>query len=1095
MKGFRPVHRFLPATVGCGAIVFLTILSANCFAETGKTRLVDFGRDIRPILSDRCFKCHGPDAAKRQADLRLDLRPASLEPGDSGETPLVPGDSEASAVWQRIATDDDDLRMPPAGEGKPLTAEEISLFKRWIDEGANYAPHWSFVAPKRPEPPSVELNEWPRGDLDRFVLKRLEAEGRRPSPQADRRTLIRRLHLDLIGIPPAPKDVEDFVNDRAADAYDRLVDRLLSSSHYGERMAQDWLDLARYSDTTGYAADSPRSMWLYRDWVIKALNKNMPFDQFTIEQLAGDMLPEATVEQRIATGFHRNSMQALGNNPRKEEFRVKGIVDRVNTTGRVWLGLTVSCAECHDHKYDPISQQEYYRLFAIFNNIPHYGKNFGVRGPRLDAVSPLAGQRRRQIENELAELKQQINPFTHQALAHRLQDWEKRVRPLLVAPQESTEAAPLIAYWPLGDTLADRSAAPAATALRAAGQDQPAPTWADDSDSPSGRAIELGKQQYLRVANQDKLVPSGDMTISAWLKTNSGKADIVCKWDSVRGQRSFVFGIGGEGEQNATPGHLYAWVSGKKEYFSGQQIYGSIPVHDDQWHHVALVFRAGDRVDLYVDGERDVNTRLAGQAPARLANSSCDLILGAGYSLKPEPSSYFLTGSLSDVRIYAAAVEPVATLGNIPGPIRAILAIAPIERSAEQNRQLGAFFGRLIPGEMSAAVRDRMAKLRQEFEFLGRPHQAQVMLEMEQPRTTHVHTRGNYLSPGEAVSPGVPAFLPADSLPESGDSLDRLSFAQWLVQRDNPLTARVAVNRFWQHYFGTGLVRTADDFGLQGEWPSHPDLLDWLAVEFMESSWDMKALHRMIVMSATYRQSSASSAEAYRLDPANRLLGRGPRRRLPAEQIRDQALSIAGLLSPKLGGPSVYPKQPTGLFEEKGLTMYHPAWITSANPERYRRGVYVYWKRMNLYPSMAIFDAPTRERCRVQRAATNTPLQALVLLNDPVFIEAARSFGTMILGKADNDKKRIDFAVQRCLARPATEREIERYRAFVARQREHYRQHPEDARQLVSGAGDQRADEVSSVGVAPSNTDLAERAAWTTLASVLLNLDETITTP
>ena len=1098
MKGFRPYYRVRRVMLMTGVI--LSLAACHAVAATPDASPVDFDRDIRPILSDRCFRCHGPDAAQRQAGLRLDDQAAAFEEAESGETPFVPGDPDASELLRRVITDDVDERMPPEGEGKPLTKTEVAMLRQWIAEGANYKPHWAFIRPERPTPPDVAAHDWPQGAVDRFVMKRLEQEGLSPSPRADRRTLIRRLYLDLVGIPPTIDEVEAFVADSREGAYERLVDQLLASPHYGERMAQDWLDLARYSDTTGFAADSPRPMWLYRDWVIKALNDNMPFDQFTIEQLAGDMLPDATVEQRIATGFHRNSMQALGNNPRKEEFRVKGIVDRVNTTGRVWLGLTVSCAECHDHKFDPVSQAEYYGLFAIFNNVPHYGKAFGVRGPRIDARTPLAEQRQAQIEAELAGLKRQITPFESEEYVLRYVRWFLNARLQIFQPNrprnETSIGPPLTSHWPLSGTLDDRSEKPSSAKLH--GGD---PSWIKGSGVTSEQSLQLSKKQYVRVAHHDKFAPSGDVpsgdgpsrgypargiTVTAWIKTKSGKADIVCKWDSVRGQRSFVFGIGGEGEQNATPGHLYAWLSAKKEYFSGQQVYGSIPVNDDRWHHVAMVFHAGDRVDLYVDGERDRRVRRSGDAPETLAAATCDLIIGGGYSLKPDPSSYFFDGAISDVRILDGISEPAATLGAITPAIRSILAKDDGKRTDAERTQLRQFFDKLEPGQMTDEVRDRIATLDQELAFLARDHQAQVMLEMKEPRETHVHIRGNYLEPGKEVKAGVPAFLP----PIDGETLaNRLSFARWLVDPEHPLTARVAVNRIWQHYFGVGLVKTADDFGRQGDWPSHPDLLDWLAVEFVEGGWDVKALHRKIVTSATYRQSAIASPEAYRRDPLNRLLARGPRFRLPAEQIRDQALSVAGLLSKKLGGPSVHPVQPAGLFEEKGQTMYHPTWITSGNVERYRRGVYVYWKRMNLYPSMAIFDAPTRERCRVQRAATNTPLQALVLLNDPVYIEAARAFAKTVTDHSGDEATRIDFAIHRCLARPATRKETVRYGKFLTRQRKHYHARPDAATEWAFGKDGKQPQESAP------NTKLADRAAWTTLASVLLNLDETITKP
>jgi hypothetical protein len=1026
--------------VGCvwrcifAGLVLLALVAPSVQGESaGDT--IDFGRDIRPILADRCFKCHGPDAGQRQAGLRLDAAEHLLAGGDSGESALVPGKPQQSQLFRRITDEDPSERMPPQEEGARLSPAEINRIRDWIGQGAEVSSHWAFVAPRRAAMPPVNQPAWARTPIDHFVLARLERKGLAPAPTANRRTLIRRLSFDLLGLPPSSAEVDAFVRDKSPDAYERLVERMLDSPHYGERLAQNWLDLARYADTTGFAADSPRPMWLYRDWVIDSLNKNMPFDQFTIAQLAGDMLPEASDSDRLATGFHRNSMQALGNNPPKEEFRVKGIIDRVNTTARVWMGLTVGCAECHDHKFDPVTQRDYYGLFAIFNNIPHYGEKFGVHGPRIKTTSPLAERRRRQIELELASLHRQLPPSTKEELSRRQQHWEKQLAELLpAAPQTTTgertatkkNHPALVAHWPLtAGQLVDRGPSPARTHLLGAEK---------GDNSASGQAgLRLPAGVYLRAEDCDKLRVAGDLTLTARIQTRAEVADIVCKYDSQRAERAFVFGIGGEGEANATPGSLFAWISGEPERFEGVQVYGSIPVNDGKPHHVALVFRGGESIDLFVDGHRDTTARRQGEIPARIAASKCDLLLGAGYGLDKDENKYFLDGLLQDVRIYRNAIPAAAEIGALPPAILAAVSSKPSERTDAEQESLDAFFRSTDWGEAEPELVHRIESLAQELSSLKRPTEAQVMLEMAEPRATHIHLRGDFEQPGERVDPAVPACLSRGD--ESGVT-DRLAFARWLVDPDHPLTARVAVNRFWQHYFGSGLVRTADDFGLQGAWPSHPALLDWLAVEFIDSGWDIKALQRLIVNSASYRQSSETGNEAYDRDPANRLLGRGPRFRLPAEQIRDNALAISGLLSRKLGGPSVYPLQPAGLLEEKGQLQYHPAWITSSHSERYRRGLYVYWKRMHLYPSLATFGAPTRERCTVERPLANTPLQALVLLNDPVFVEAARHFAQQILAHGgDRVADQIDYALQRCLGRAASDEELERYLRWTAQMR------------------------------------------------------------
>ncbi len=1066
----------------------LRIATAPASGETQGTK-IDFGRDIQPIFANRCFKCHGPDAKKRQAGVRLDGMEHLTAEADSGLVAVTAGHPQQSELFLRITHDDADIRMPPEGEGEKLSATDIERIRLWIEQGAITPPHWAFVTPERPPVPEVEQKDWPRNAIDRFVLAHLEKEGWTPAEAASRRTLIRRLSFDLLGLPPTVEEVEAFASDHSADAYERLVERMLNSPHYGERMAQDWLDLARYADTTGFAADSPRPMWLYRDWVIRALNDNMPFDQFTIAQLAGDMLPDATDEDRLATGFHRSSMQALGNNPPKEEFRVKGIIDRVNTTGRVWLGLALSCAECHSHKFDPITQQDYYSLYAIFNNIPHYGEAFEVRGPRIKTLSPLAPLRREQIEEELADLRKEIPTATEQEWVRREQAWNAEMARLLSgAPSVSTgdgeQSSPTpVAHWPLNGSLVDRSAMPVTAQLHAKQA-----TWVQrpaerSAAASSARALKLAPGEFVRIGATENIRPEKDFTVTARIQTTASKADIVCYYDSERGERAFVFGIGGEGEANAKPGNLYAWVSRSTDRLDGVQIYGSIPVNDGEVHHVALVFKAGQSIDLYVDGIRDAAVGRVGEVPDSVAAADCDLLFGAGYGLKDDEKSYFLDGLLWDVRLYRRATPRAAELGLLPPDIAAILSTQPSERSRADAAALRAFFRQIDRTDVPRAIASQIDTLNEERAALSRASEAQVMLEMDEPRTTHIHIRGNFSQLGEAVEPAVPAFFP--NQPEAS-KIDRLALARWMVRPDHPLTARVAVNRFWQHYFGTGLVATPDDFGLQGARPSHPALFDYLATEFVESGWDIKAMQRLIVNSATYRQNAAASREQIERDPENRMLARGPRFRLPAEQIRDNVLAISGLLYKKLGGPSVYPPQPEGLLEEKGQLQYHPAWITSSGRDQYRRGLYVYWKRMNLYPSLAAFGAPTRERCSVHRTLTNTPLQALVLLNDPVYVEAARALADQIMAHGgDRTDAQIDYAMHRCLSRPPTSEEMDRYREFLNRQTDRYQENKEAAMQLL------HEEETTSEPTAK----LAKRAAWTLLANVLLNLDETLSKP
>ena len=816
---------------------------------------VQFDRDIQPILSENCYECHGPALAKPKGDLRLS------EPGNRALTEGL----LLKAVRHQL-----DEPMPPPETGKRLTASEIDLLAKWLDAGAEYSEHWAFRPPKRGSHHSI----------DAYIRARLADSPLAPSPRAAPHTLIRRLCLDLTGLPPTREQMATYLTLTTA----QLIERLLTSPHHGERMAQEWLDAARYADTTGYAADQDRTMWLYRDWVINAFNANMPFDQFTIEQLAGDMLPNPSTDQRIATGFHRNSMQALGNNPRKEEFRIKGIVDRLDTTGRTWLGLTISCAECHDHKYDPITQRDYYRLFAIFNNVPHYGKTFGIHGPR--------------IEVSTAAKKLEI-PVTGK------------------------------------------------------GQVEPA-----------------GSHNY-----------TSDLRISARIKSRDAIANIASKYDWKAGQRSYVFGIGAEGDNNGKPGHLFAWISASARNWQGVQIFGSKPVNDGQWHEVALEFEAGKAIRLLVDGRVDEQARIMGAVPDRIAVSSRDLAIGCGYRNSVTPNDFYFTGEMRELRIAGG----------------------------------------------------------------GRPVTAQVMEEMTTPRETHILIRGDFQNKGEQVEPGLPAIF-------AKSASNRLEFARWLVSPDNPLTARVIVNRLWQQFFGAGIVRTPEDFGAQGEWPSHPELLDWLALELIENDWDLRHIIRLIANSATYQQQSQIRPEAAEHDPLNRLLARAPRYRLHAEQIRDSMLVISGTFTPTIGGPSVFPPQPDHIGQFRDRTA--GSWQTSEGPDRYRRALYTYSQRMYPYPSQDILDAPSRERSCVRRSLSNTPLQALVMLNDPVFVEFAEAFAARITAAANDRDDRVRFAFATALSRAPNKAELERCRQFLRT--------PQD---------------------------------WIHLAAVLLNLDETISKP
>jgi hypothetical protein len=754
---------------------------------------VDFSRDVRPILARTCFSCHGADEKHREAGLRLDVREVAVKPLADGKTAVVPGRADQSELVRRITTKQTDERMPPADANSTLTQEQTQLLTRWIAEGASYSRHWSFERPVRPQLPrpnvAADQSEWPANPVDLFIAAKLHDAGLSPAPPADPYVLIRRLSLDLRGLPPTPEEVDEFVRDADDGGYERLVDRFLADPAFGERWARPWLDLARYADSAGYASDPLRTIWLYRDWVIDAFNANLPFDQFTIEQLAGDLLPNATSEQLVATAFNRNTMTNTEGGTDDEEFRVAAVKDRVDTTLDVWMGLTIGCAKCHSHKFDPITQAEYYQVFAIFNQTADNDQP--DESPTLSFPSPDAARQRAAIDSQIATLKKRASSKKDPKLAARI---------------------------------------------------------------------------------------------------------------------------------------------------------------------------------------------------ARLTRS------------KPRDPS------------------------------------VPVMRELPRDKH----------------------------------------------RETHVMIKGNFLVPAEAVAPGVPAFF--GSLSKEAPA-DRLAMARWVVDRSNPLTARVAVNRVWSQIFGQGIVETEEDFGTQGRPPSHPELLDYLAVEYQTRGWDTKALIRRLVTSATYRQSSRETPEVVRKDPANRLYGRAPRFRMEAEMVRDQALALAGLLSQKMKGPSVFPPQPDGLWRA-AFNGSDRTWATSAGPEAHRRGLYTFWRRTIPYPSMTTFDAPSREVCSVRRIRTNTPLQAFVTLNDPVYVEAAQALSRRIMLEGGlSPRERCRYALRLCLARPPKPEQVAELESLLLDERRHYQADLKAAHALASGRD----------GKLPAGLDPADLAAWTVVANVLLNLDGVLT--
>ena len=1030
-------------------------------ASAGPPEPVDFSRDVLPILSNNCFLCHGPDATDRKANLRLDLKDGALR---KEEPVIVAGRSGESELFLRVSSGDPEETMPPPKSGRKLTRAQVDVLKRWIDEGARWGRHWAFEPPHRPDPPEVRDTAWARVPIDRFVLARLDAEGLKPSPEAGKATLIRRVTLDLTGLPPSPAEVDAFLADCAADAYEKVVDRLLASPRYGERMAMDWLDQARFADTNGYQNDFARTMWPWRDWVIAAFNRNQPYDAFVVDQVAGDLLPGATLAQKVATGFNRNNRTVTEAGSIEEEWRVENAVDRVETTATVFLGLTMGCARCHDHKFDPITQREFYGFFGFFNSLNEKGVYTETRGnvPPLVAVpGPDDGERLRRLAAAIAEAEKVVRAEESKVTGLQ-REWE-RERQKGAEPVEPAD-------WSLRIKLDGglRVEARDGVSLTAAYRGPGAASWAD---GPSGKALRIdGKEASfvdtgisLDVDRTDRLSYGG------WVRPR-GSGAVLSLMDDAAAFRGFDLLI----ENGKVVAHLvHAWPGDAIKVATRE----GLPA--DAWSHVLVTYDGSGKaagLKVYIDGR------------AATLDVSSDTLRGTTVTAQPfrlgrRLTNLSLNGDLADVRVYRRTIAADEARDLADGASSRIARMPAEGRSKVQQDLLAKTFrDRFAPGLREAS--DRLAGLRKEkTEVEGRIPTVMVLEDLPHPRETYVLKRGQYQLPDKTqkVEPGVPACLPA--LP-SGASRNRLGLARWLVAPENPLTARVAVNWIWQHHFGTGLVKTSENLGLQGELPSHPALLDWLATDFVASGWDMKGMHRKIVTSATYRQSSKADPALAGRDPENRLLARGPRFRLAAEAVRDNALAIGGLLVEKIGGPSVKPYQPAGLWEELAGGAGEGSYVQEKGPGLYRRSLYVYRKRTVPYPGMTTFDAPSREVCQVRRPRTNTPLQALELLNDVTYVEAARGLAQLMMaegGKTPED--RITFAFRRAIARGPSEAELRVVRRGLERYRELYKADRAAAERFVRH------------GESPlkPGLDVGELAAYTAAAGVILNLDETIT--
>lgn len=1051
--------------VGIAVMGLRSVARTPAQDEQGAARRVDFSRDIRPILSDKCYACHGPDEATRKTKLRFDTKQGAFQ-DLGGYRAIVPGKPAESPMVRRITAEEEAFRMPPPYSDRKLTKKEIELIRLWIEQGARWQTHWAFIPPRRPELPQVANRAWPKNGMDSFILHRLQKEGLAPSPEATRAKLIRRVTHDLTGLPPTPEELDLFLADTSPQAYEKVVDRLLASPRYGERMAAWWLDAARYADTNGYQTDGDRIMWRWRDWVIEAFNRNLPFDQFTLEQLAGDMLPEATLDQKIATGFSRNHRGNGEGGIIAEEYAVEYVVDRVNTTSTVWLGVTLGCARCHDHKYDPVTQKEFYRVFALFNNVPENGKAF-----KYGNSPPIIKAPTRQQQAELEELDRKLsaaelhlarlNPEVEASQA----SWEKSLKgtpPIHWAPSRG-----LAAYFALDGTAAGQGSGAGGQAnilesKFAAGE-------AAFAGGRIGQAASFDGTRFLNAGDVGGFTFYDKFSGGAWIypEGTQGGAILSRSEEIEQGKGYSLSLVAGKVQLNL----VVRWLD------DAIRVETESALASGRWHHVLFTYdgsRLAAGIKIYVNGKPAKLEVLLDQMNQDFKTTE-PFRVGSGGG----PESRF-QGLIDEVRVYQAALtaDEVGWIATST-PIHAIAATAPDRRSQPEAGKIRAYYlEHPAPPNLRQAWQ-RVLHLRKERDKrIDHIPTTMVMQEMEPPRETFLLIRGSYDQPGERVSPGIPASL---GIPATGPVKNRLDFARWLFHPSNPLTARVTVNRLWQMLFGTGLVRTVDDFGSQGEAPTHPELLDWLATEFMRNGWDLKALLKTVVMSATYRQSSRSSPGLVQKDPQNRLLARGPRFRLSAEMIRDQVLAASGLLVEKMGGPSVRPYQPAGLWKELTVDVNYQQ---DQGEALYRRSLYTFWKRTVPPPSMMTFDAAGRETCIVRETRTNTPLQALNLMNSVTYVEASRVLAQRILIEGrSSPEDRLALAFRLMTARRPTAREQQILLGSFQHHLATYRDDPEAAAKLLS-EGEFPRDE----GLDPS-----ELAAYTTVVSLILNLDETIT--
>ncbi len=1006
-------------------IVLITI--ALCLVISIQFSYADklqFDKDIRPILSDKCYACHGPDPATRQADLRLDTKEGAFsEP--SGYPIIVPGKPEESELVLRITHENIDRRMPPQISNRQPTQEQIDTLIQWIKEGAEWEEHWAYFPPKKVNLPDVKTMEWVKNSIDQFILGKLEAEGLEPSPEADRRTLIRRLHFDLTGLLPTPGEVDQFLRDQRPEAYDHLVNRLLSNPQFGERLAIYWLDLVRYADTSGYHSDENVSIWPYRDYVIKAFNDNMPYDQFTIENLAGDLLTNASQEQKVASGYNRLNQTTAEGGAQAKEYLAIYAADRVRTTASVWLGATLGCAQCHDHKFDPYTAKDFYSFAAFFADIEGPGVYRG--GSKWDPVVMLPTQEQQtelqEIDIELDRL-QKVLKLPSTGLEVEQKKWEEKIQLLLT----STDAADFA--W-VDDSQSNGGKTEGT--WKFVGKNE-APVFSKERSRIQTAAPEQLVQHSFHNANRKVTLTEGDKLYAyVWLDPDNPPQTIMLQWNDGNWE------------------HRAFWGEDKIKY---GEIGNDTPAHKPM----------GDLPNLGEWTRLEVDPTVVGLKVGSVLNGMAFTQFGG--------------------KAYWDAAGIATTLGNVTknshdsNVIKAIQ-VDPFIRTTNHRKQISDYYRRIAPA--FDGIRNQISDLEKRKNEIRSKTPYSLTTVSVQPRTTRILPRGNWLDDsGDIVDPMIPEFL--GNLNINNRRPSRLDLAKWVVSKDNPLTARTFVNRLWALYFGTGISRVLDDLGAQGEPPVHAELLDWLAVEFMESGWNVKHMVKLIVSSNAYRQSSKPNEVLQEKDPYNRLIARQSSWRLDAEIVRDNALLLSGLLVKKIGGPSVRPYQPIGYYSN--LNFPKRKYVHDTGESQYRRGLYTHWQRTFLHPSMMAFDAPSRQECTAERSTSNTPMQALTLLNDPTYVEAAREFAARIIREGgETSTDRINWAYRKALSRVPEQKELEIITSLIDKHSEEYTSNPDAAKALVA-----LRETPSTKGLDPT-----ELASWTSAARVLLNLHETIT--